>query len=69
MLSRYCRLIAAARKIYQVGLTPVRCGECKALLLTASTGSVISVVCKRCNTLNLIEVKPESLDTEQKPLQ
>jgi len=59
-------LIATARKICQIGLTPVRCGECKALLLTASTGSVISVVCKRCNTLNLIEVKKENLDTEPK---
>jgi phage FluMu protein Com len=39
------------------GLTPVRCADCDGLLCTASSGSVISVICGRCKTHNIIEVK------------
>ena len=50
-------MIKSARKVVQIGLTPVRCGECNGLLCTASTGSVISVICGRCKTHNIVEVK------------
>ena len=57
MCERDCRLITSARKVVQVGLTPVRCADCDGLLCTASSGSVISVICGRCKTHNIIEVK------------
>lgn len=44
-------------RIIQVNLTPVRCAECGALLLQASTGSVISIMCGRCKSFNVVEVK------------
>lgn len=49
-------MITQAKQVIQVGLKPVRCASCNALLCTASTGSVISVVCGRCKTHNIIEV-------------
>ena len=59
-LERYYRLITSAKKVVQVGLQPVRCANCNMLICTASTGSVISVVCGRCKTHNIIEVvRPE----------
>ena len=55
-------MIKSARKVVQVGLTPIRCGECAGLLCTASTGSVLSIICGRCKTHNIIEVqKPVDL--------
>jgi len=63
--ARDCRLITSARKVVQVGLTPVRCADCDGLLCTASTGSVISVICGRCKTHNIVEVK-KPIDTETK---
>ncbi len=56
-LERYYRLITSARKVVQVGLTPVRCASCNMLICTASQGSVISVICGRCKTHNIIEVE------------
>lgn len=50
-------MIKSARKVVQVGLTPVRCAECSGLLCTASTGSVLSIICGRCKTHNIVEVK------------
>ena len=44
----------------QVGLTPVRCANCNMLICTASTGSVLSIVCGRCKVHNVIEVKSEN---------
>lgn len=44
-------------RIIQVNLTPVRCAECDALLLQASTGSVVSIMCGRCKSFNVVEVK------------
>jgi phage FluMu protein Com len=60
-------LITTAKKVAQVGLTPIRCASCNMLICTASTGSVISVVCGRCKTHNIIEVTAENkFDTQQK---
>lgn len=44
------------RKVVQVGLTPVRCPQCNALLLQGTKGSVISVVCGRCGTHLIAEI-------------
>jgi phage FluMu protein Com len=44
------------RKVVQVGLTPLRCQNCNALLLQASSGSVVSVVCGRCGTHTIAEI-------------
>jgi len=62
-------LIPQARKIIQIGLNPVRCGDCNALLCTASTGSVISIVCGRCKTHNIIEVEKKLETPKQNPQQ
>ena len=61
-------MITTCKKVIQVGLLPVRCACCDMLICTASTGSVISVVCGRCKTHNVIEVvrsekKEKLLDT------
>lgn len=53
-------MITQTKKVAQVGLTPVRCASCNMLICTASTGSVISVVCGRCKTHNIIEVTPKN---------
>lgn len=50
-------MITQTRKVIQMGLVPVRCGECNALFCTASAGSVISVVCGRCKTHNIVQVE------------
>jgi hypothetical protein len=42
--------------IIQTNLTPVRCGQCNALLAKATTGSVLGIVCGRCKTYNFVEV-------------
>jgi phage FluMu protein Com len=56
-LERNHRLITTARKVMQVGMIPVRCANCNMLICTASVGSVISVVCGRCKTHNVIQVE------------
>ena len=48
------------RLVFQAGLTPVRCqngaGGCSQLLCYASPGATVSVVCFRCNSLNVLYV-------------
>ena len=44
--------------IVQTNLTPVRCGQCNALLAKATSGSVLGIVCGRCKTYNFVEVAP-----------
>ena len=44
--------------IVQTNLTPVRCGQCNALLAKATSGSVLGIVCGRCKTYNFVEVSP-----------
>jgi len=43
------------RKILQIGLTPIRCASCNALLCQASSNSVISIVCGRCSAHTIVE--------------
>lgn len=44
-------------RIIQVNLAQVRCAECNYLLMQASTGSVVSVICQRCRSFNIVQVK------------
>ncbi len=44
-------------RIIQVNLTAVHCAECNKLLLQASRGSVVSVLCSRCGSYSVIEVR------------
>ena len=66
-LERNHRLITSAKKVIQVGLSPVRCASCNMLICTASSGSVLSIVCGRCKTHNIIEVIPEKKVVMQAP--
>ena len=56
------------RKVVQIGLLPIRCSQCNALLCQASTGSVLSIVCGRCSTHTVIEASremPKGLENPQ----
>lgn len=44
-------------RIIQVNLTAVHCAECNKLLLQASKGSVVSILCSRCGSYSVIEVR------------
>ena len=57
------------RKVMQVGLTPVRCPNCNALLLQGTSGSVVSVVCGRCGTHTIAEIPNiENLTVDKIPM-
>ncbi len=44
-------------RIIQVNLCEVRCAECKALLAQASKNSVVCIVCPRCKSFNVTQIK------------
>ncbi len=54
------------RKIVQVGLNELRCQNCRAMLCQGSTGSIVSIVCPRCGTHMIAELR-EVVDRQASP--
>lgn len=55
------------RLVFQTGLIPVRCQNgasgCAQLLCYASPGATVSIVCFRCNSLNVLYVAGDGAGT------
>lgn len=54
------------RVVVQTNLTPVRCGDCNALLAKGTIGSVLGIVCGRCKTYNFVEITRSLTDIVKK---
>jgi len=54
------------RVVVQTNLTPVRCGDCNALLAKGTIGSVLGIVCGRCKTYNFVEITRPLADIVKK---